>query len=91
MAIRILSQNKLQVLLTNMKIAFLKLILIIISVTMNAQTTNEKALRELDKYIEYGNLSDNVSQKLKDYFNHGGELDDFELQPCPYRLRVKSF
>jgi hypothetical protein len=43
---------------------------------MSAQTPNEKALKELDRHIELGNLSENISNKLKAYFKAGGELDD---------------
>lgn len=62
-----------------MKIVHLIFILILLSVTMmTAQTPNEKALNELERHIEFGNLSENISAKLKKYFDKGGELDDYD-------------
>ncbi len=60
-----------------MKKAHVILTLIILTVmNMSAQTPNEKALTELERHIELGNLSENISDKLKEFFNAGGELDD---------------
>lgn len=58
------------------KIQAILFILILSMGAMKAQSPNEKALFDLERHIEIGNLSKPISNKLKEYFLNGGELDD---------------
>lgn len=54
---------------------------------MQAQSPNKKALIELERHIEIGNISEPISNRLKEYFLNGGELDDTDWL---YFLQSKS-